>query len=350
MMNNDPFHPSNHLLVGNSNSYLLLCEECYCRDSVKIVDQIFPKIPWLTTLKCTKHNNHPSWSICKLCTTQMKQFKNVQQIKRHNYKYHQVPKKKVNVDHTLREGINKSNTNLFDYDNDYLIFNNNEVNDFDDNSDEQQSSLKVEFNFSNEVCNEFFAHQYKNNKGDSYLVSNGCFDGEVQPNEIDETEKKLILLITNLSMVITRDQYSLFTSILALHEKVIKKRLNSKMHQSNQPHKTFHKRNFTKLGECEEYCKVHIPRTPEQLRSMTTNRKKSVLKSLPIPDIEKIGDHTYLSIIDIISDILAHGYSVANITIPTNDNVTSLSCSPLIRKVKENGDSLHEGFPLMNLY
>ena len=114
---------------------------------------------------------------------------------------------------------------------------------------------------------------------------------------------------------------------------------SSKINQSNQSYKTFHKRNFTKL---EEYCKVQIPRTPEQLHSMTTYCKKSVLNSLSIPGIERIGDHTYLSIIDIIADILAHGYSVANITIPINDNVTSLSCSPLIRKVKENGDFLHQ--------
>ena len=35
------------------------------------------------------------------------------------------------------------------------------MNDFDVNLDEKQSSLKVEFNFSNEVCNEYFAHQFK---------------------------------------------------------------------------------------------------------------------------------------------------------------------------------------------
>ena len=79
-MSNDPFNSLNHLLVGNNDSYLLLCEECYCGDSVKIVDPIVPKMPWLTTLKCTKHNNHPLWSICKLCNTQIKQFKNSKKI------------------------------------------------------------------------------------------------------------------------------------------------------------------------------------------------------------------------------------------------------------------------------
>ena len=101
MMSSNPFNPSNHVLVGHHPPYLLLCKECYCRDSVEIVDPIVKKIPWLTTLKCTKHNNHPSWSICKLCNTQRKQFKNLKQIKNHNRMYHKLPKKKINSDKPL---------------------------------------------------------------------------------------------------------------------------------------------------------------------------------------------------------------------------------------------------------
>ena len=44
-MSNDPFNQSNHLLVGDSAVYFLLCEEYYCRDSVKIVDPIVPNMP-----------------------------------------------------------------------------------------------------------------------------------------------------------------------------------------------------------------------------------------------------------------------------------------------------------------
>ena len=40
MMSSNPFNPSNHVLVGHHPPYLLLCEECYCRDSVEIVDPI----------------------------------------------------------------------------------------------------------------------------------------------------------------------------------------------------------------------------------------------------------------------------------------------------------------------
>ena len=344
-MSNNPFHPSNHLLVGNKAPYLLVCRECNCRDSVIIIDLKLPQRPWVTTLKCTKNNSHPLWFICKICNTQRNEFKDMKQLKSHHYRCHLPPKKNVEVDHVLFNGNKKRTTNTVDVKND-----SNEMDYVNENLNEKETSSKIEFNFSNEACNEYFSHQFNNNNGDSHLVSNGCFNGEVDPIDIDDTEKKLILLITNLSMVLTRDQYSLVTSILVLHEEVIKKRCYSKMHPSNKTYNTSKIKKHKKLEESQEYCKVQIPRTPAQLRSITTNRKKSVLKSLPIPEIEKIGDHTYLSIIHIISDILAHGHSIANITSPINDNVTSLCSSPLVRNIKERGNYLHEGFPVVNLY
>ena len=79
------------------------------------------------------------------------------------------------------------------------------------------------FNFSNTACNTFFTYQHHNKNGDSHLVSNACFNGEIHPLSINPEEKKLILLITNLSMVLTKDQCSLLTSILELQEDIVKK-------------------------------------------------------------------------------------------------------------------------------
>ena len=47
--------------------------------------------------------------------------------------------KNVIVDHTLCKGINTRNTNLVDCDDDNSIFNNYEMNRFDNNYDEKQS-------------------------------------------------------------------------------------------------------------------------------------------------------------------------------------------------------------------
>ena len=52
------------------------------------------------------------------------------------------------------------------------------------------------------------------------------------------------------------------------------------MHEYYKKYNTSQKRKHRKVEECQEYCKVQISRTPAQLRSMTTNRKKSVLKIL----------------------------------------------------------------------
>ena len=230
------------------------------------------------------------------------------------------------------------------------MFNDNESNYSNDDQKEHNINSKIEFNFSNNQCNEYFSHQYNNENGDSYLVSNSCFDGEVHPNKVDETEKQLILLIPNLSMILTKDEKLLLTSILVLHECVIRKRCNNRMNKCKESHDISKKRSHSKEEELNTYCKVKIPNTPAQLRSMTNNRKKSVMKSLPIPTIKRIGDHTYLSIIDIISDILAHGFKVATITLPTNGNSNSLCTSPYVNKVNERGNLLHEGYPVINLF
>ena len=93
------------------------------------------------------------------------------------------------------------------------MFYDNESNYSNDDQKEHNINSKIEFNFSNNQCNEYFSHQYNNGNGDSYLVSNGCFDGEVHPNNVDETEKQLILLITNLSMILTKDEKLLLTML-----------------------------------------------------------------------------------------------------------------------------------------
>ena len=76
-MSNNPFHPSNQCLVGSTHLDLLVCEICNCHHSVSIIEPALPKIPWLTTLKCTNNNTHSQWSICQLCKTQRNQFTTV---------------------------------------------------------------------------------------------------------------------------------------------------------------------------------------------------------------------------------------------------------------------------------
>ena len=127
-MNNNPFNPLNRVF--------LRYEECDCSNSdsivhsVSIVDSKGSKMPWVTTLKCTKNNGQPSWFICKLCDTQRIQFKNMTQLKTHHYNCHSLPTKNVHLDQTLCKGNKKLNTNTVDGFKDYSMFN-NEMDYFD---------------------------------------------------------------------------------------------------------------------------------------------------------------------------------------------------------------------------
>ena len=184
-MSNNPFHPSNQCLAGSTHPDLLVCEICNCHHSVSIVEPALPKIPWLTTIKCTNNDTHPQWSICKLCKIQRKQFTTVKQIKTHQYNKHKLSSINKNNDDKFYKDNKKQNTVPADDNENYSIFNNNERNYFNNNIPEINNTSKIEFNFSNNVCEEYFSHQYNNGNGDSYLVSNGCFDGEVHPVKIE---------------------------------------------------------------------------------------------------------------------------------------------------------------------
>ena len=162
-------------------------------------------------------------------------------IKIHHKNHHRLSIKKSKLVHVTCEGNKKQKTSSVDNDNNPTITSDDEMHYFNDNLLENETPFKDELNFSNEACNKYFFHQRNNNNADAYLVSNACFNGEVDPKNIDDNEKKLILLITNLCMILTRDQYGLVTSILELHEEVICKRCYSKKNQSKQ--------SFNKLQE-----------------------------------------------------------------------------------------------------
>jgi len=135
-----------------------------------------------------------------------------------------------------------------------------------------------------------------------------------------------------MSMILSRDDRILFTLILSLLEDLVKKRC------------LYEKKGF------HNPWKVKIPKDPVSLRSLTINCTNSIIPSLPIPSIEVIGDHTYLSIIHIISDLLANGHKIAKIKTCNNENTTSLCSSPFISKVNDRGNLLHIGFPVLNLF
>lgn len=105
-----------------------------------------------------------------------------------------------------------------------------------------------------------------------------------------------------------------------------------------------------KESYCESYCPVQIFYNPSHLCSITVSCKKYILPSLPIPKIEIISDHFYLSIIDIVSDILSHRHKIANIKSPNDNNIATICSSPYVTKLRESSNKIHIGFPLISLF
>ena len=196
-MSNNPFDPRNVSLLGGAPPHLIVCHICNCPHSVCISKPILPNIPWLTSLQCTKDTTHPPWSICRLCPNTRIQYMTNNQIQNHNRKYH---KSKIRNDtyspprfgHNKKRNIDMLNDfndeDEFTDDNDTCLAN-VFSEDVEKTQTEQQLSPDIKFIFSNTACNEFFTHQHHNENGDSHLVSNACFNGEIHPLNINPEEK-----------------------------------------------------------------------------------------------------------------------------------------------------------------
>ena len=96
-MSNNPFDPRNTSFTVKILSYLIVYHIFNCSHSMCISKPIFPNLPWLTTLKCTKDTSHPPWSICQLCSNTRIQYKTNIQIKKHQRNYHNCTIKKIHV-------------------------------------------------------------------------------------------------------------------------------------------------------------------------------------------------------------------------------------------------------------
>ena len=196
-MSNNPFDPRNVSLLGVAPPHLIVCHISNCPHSVSISKPILPNIPWLTSLQCTNDTTHPPWSVCRLCPNTRIQYMTIIQIKKHNNNYHLSKIRNVTYSipyfgHNKKRNIDRLNDfndeDEFTDDNATCLAN-GFLEDVEKTQTEQQFSSDIKFNFSNTACNEFFTHQHNNGNGDSHLVSNACFNGEIHPLSINPKEK-----------------------------------------------------------------------------------------------------------------------------------------------------------------
>ena len=64
---------------------------------------------------------------------------------------------------------------------------------------------------------------------------------------------------------------------------------------------------------------LHVPESPNELNTMFISGSRSILKNLPHPEIQQLIDgHVYISLVDIIRDLVGHGRHVESLSYNSN--------------------------------
>jgi hypothetical protein len=84
-----------------------------------------------------------------------------------------------------------------------------------------------------------------------------------------------------------------------------------------------------------------VPTTAEEMRSMFIDGKNSMAEMIPMPAIEKVGSHRYISLEENIRDLLGHGLRTEVISIGECDQKRRLSdsdyCKVALEKCEKKG-------------
>ena len=334
---NNPFSYHNRKKVGFAREDHLICPICYSKEDVEIGESS-NVYPWLITLKCTNNVNHPTWHACMICKTGVrKRMMTKRSVKNHHKKCH-LSNNNGSTDDVLTCVDNSNRSTTFFGESLETLNESNAINQVTSKDD---VTSFVEFPHMNQRSMNFFRQQHVTNSGWSSLISRSFFQGYAPPSEIDKKEQDLALSILHVSNVLSRKDCDVFATLLSLMEKTIERRIVR--HMENRPLRW----------------NLPIPSSGSILRSVCFKGKNSFFNNLPLPDVQKIDGYSYVSLVNVVSNFLASGYSYDK-TIQDGmsdcepNTIASLGTSPVAQSIRrralKRAEDENSSLPLVILY
>ena len=158
---------------------------------------------------------------------------------------------------------------------------------------------KQDLYFNTEKSNNFFLEETAG-FGNAYLCGYSHFHLKNISNKLDEDEVELDMKIAYLSLQLSVDQRKLFSEII---DGIIEKERKKFVAKDE----SFNKKNEEKNNMTMIPYEIQLPRNENEIRKYYIESKFSICDNLPIPHIQNLSNHSYISPIDIISNILGHG-------------------------------------------
>ena len=187
----------------------------------------------------------------------------------------------------------------------------------------------LNFDFGSEPSNKYFEANHKTKSGAAYLCSYSQFYLEGMSAHLDSEEVLLDLKYACLSSQLAQGSRSLLAEVISgVIDKVSTECKNpgtSNIHLS-------------------------IPNTKELIRSRYMEGRYAIYPNLPIPPVQELKEHSYISPIDVIKDISGHGLPFDVISQPQYLSgdfslVTQIGESQRANEIKTNANLL---YPLNN--
>ena len=89
---------------------------------------------------------------------------------------------------------------------------------------------------------------------------------------------------------------------------------------------------------------IQLPRNENEIRKYYIESKFSICDNLPIPHIQNLSNHAYVSLIDIIRNILKHGLPLDTIKNTLLNLTVNLKFTPGLNELSEQFQSMHTHF------
>ena len=156
----------------------------------------------------------------------------------------------------------------------------------------------VKFPFFNQGSRNYFEREHLHRLGTSYLVANSQFKlDEIAPNLHKDYVLQQVKL-AELTSSMTLGQQTKFTEVMYQQNKV------NQLHQSSHGNESW--------LSC-------MPTNYPDLRKLFLKGKHAFLPNLPRSPVNTLKEHSYVSLIDCVADLLGHGMDLDVITCRIDD-------------------------------
>ena len=294
------------------------------------------KYPWSVGLECSSCNRQ--WYVCKFCCSARTTYTTNKSLYDHNNHFHRIPPTKKNR-------INNQSDRQ-DYSVEMSV-----CNDTCDGLAAPSACSTITGSASPAACarrkkdpllsltlalpgpgviqlrgeynNNFFRTQHLTGLGHAYLVGQSQFKLPNISAELIEDEVELHHTMAALVATLTIGQQHMLAQCLKSVTVVLTRQCNNDIENNTWA--------------------TRIPTTPNEIRKIYVEGKHEFLPNLPRPKVTMLKDHAYVSLIDCVADLLAHGFEVDTISrVLPGEAVTEISQWQRAQNILGNAERLYD--------